>query len=51
MTWLMIHFAGCKAQIVDFLFHVIGITPKSRVKFVHSKGISLSSLLLTILRW
>ena len=34
-----------------YLFHVLAITPESRVKFVHSKGISFSpgSLLMTVL--
>ena len=31
-----------------FLFHVIGITPKSMVKFVQSNGISLSILFCDI---
>ena len=36
-----------------YLFHVQGVTPESRVKYVHGKGISLNPqyLLLTILSW
>ena len=37
------------------LFHVLGVTTESRVKFLHSKGISLCpgacSLLLTVQMW
>ena len=28
----------CKPNIIRFIIHVLGVTPESRVKFVHSEG-------------